>query len=273
MGCYRNTENKLKLKQAIQSLGETESIGIAKQIAISEGVDWADGACFVFSVIVNDLDRVPGNIGAKADNEQDVIRKWLLKYKGGYEGRASQRISKPLGTVADPIISDIIGARLPGLKNSNLADIAYAHRLGMSAENILGLVLEEYLNEGLKDNAWHCAWGETVKSVDFVSEYGGLLQIKNRSNSENSSSSSVREGTIIQKWYRIEADRIEYRWDELNEICNTDYFSEESFVTFAQKTLESNPGCLAIEETNPWKKRNVYIIEMLQAVREAFRTR
>jgi len=61
------------------------------------------------------------------------------------------------------------------------------------------------LADNLIAYGWHCAWGETIRSVDFCSEDGQLLQIKNRSNSENSSSSRVREGTNIIKWFRVNA--------------------------------------------------------------------
>ncbi len=122
----------------------------------------------------------------------------------------------------------------------------------MSAENILGEILEEYISESLLGTGWHCAWGETVKSVDFVHEDGRLLQIKNRSNSENSSSSSVRAGTEIEKWYRIKADRIEYMWDALNRICGTDHLSESSFENFVIKCVSNNPDCMSVEEDNTW---------------------
>lgn len=243
----------MKLKAAIQNLGVDSAIGIAKDIALREGIDWEGGAKFVFSVIANDLERVPGNIGGKNDSEHVVIKKWLLKYQGGYSGRASQRISNPPGTVADPIIEKIIGSRLDNLNEEDLEKITYAHRLGMSAENILGLILEEFLSENLIGYGWHCAWGETVKSVDFVHENGSLLQIKNRSNSENSSSSAVRDGTEIEKWYRIKADRVEYMWPQLNQICGTTNLSEDKFVEFVHRTLTANPACLAVEIENPWK--------------------
>ena len=217
------------LKKAIEIIGAEEAIRLAEQLANEENINWNDGAYFVFSVIANDIERVPGNIGGNNDNESAVIRKWLKKFQGGYAGRASQRISNPPGTVADPIIEKIIGARLTNLTEEELEKITFAHRLGMSAENILGLILEEYLSENLKEYGWHCAWGETVKSVDFVNENGNLLQIKNRSNSENSSSSAVRHGTEIEKWFRIKSDRIEYMWEKLNEICGTNHLSEGNY--------------------------------------------
>lgn len=243
----------MKLKKAIECLGSNSAIEIAKEIAKNEDIYWEDSVKFVFSVIANDLERVPGNIGGKNDNERDVIKKWILKYQGGFNSRASKRTSNPPGTIADPIIEKIIGSRLNGLNTDDLNKITFAHRLGMSAENILGLILEEYLSEKLKDKGWHCAWGETVKSVDFVNEDGSLLQIKNRSNSENSSSGAVRDGTKIQKWYRVKADRVEYMWLQLNDICGTDNLSEDGFVAFAKSTIRSNPDCLAVESDNPWK--------------------
>lgn len=243
----------MKLRDAIEELGPKQAIERVQGIAKDLGVEWADGVRFVFNVIANDLERVPGNIGGKNDDESTAIRKWVLKYIGGKNGCASNRISNLPGTVADPIIEEIIGARLANLKQEDLEKITYAHRLGMSAENILGLMLEEYLATNLSAYGWHCAWGETVKSVDFVNEDGSLLQIKNRSNSENSSSSTVRHGTKIDKWYRIKADRVEYMWDSLNEICGTDHLSEDTFVKFARTTIASNPACLAIEPINPWK--------------------
>lgn len=243
----------MKLRNAIEVLGPQKAIALAQSISKDLGVEWVDGVCFVFYVIANDLERVPGNIGGKNDDESTAIRKWVLKYIAGRYSCASNRISNLPGTIADPIIEEIIGARLVNLKQEDLEKIIYAHRLGMSAENILGLMLEEYLATNLSAYGWHCAWGETVKSVDFVHEDGSLLQIKNRSNSENSSSSTVRHGTKIDKWYRIKADRVEYMWDSLNEICGTDHLSEGAFVDFARATIASNPECLAVEPINPWR--------------------
>lgn len=243
----------MKLKDAIQILGEKPASALAQQQANELGLDWNGSVKFIFKIVANDPDRVPGNIGGGNDDERSAIQKWLQKYQTGMEGRASKRISNPPGTIADPIIEEIIGARLTGLTKADLNKVTYAHRLGMSAENILGLMLEEYLSINLQKHGWHCAWGETVRSVDFVNEDGSLLQIKNRSNSENSSSSAVRNGTEIEKWYRIRADRIEYMWASLNKICGTKHLSEDAFVDFVKSTIKKNPSCLAVEKENPWQ--------------------
>jgi len=242
----------MKLKDALNNMDYGDACDFAKGIAVSEGFVWDDAIQAVFSAIARDHERAPGNIGGRNDSESDTVLKWIQKYYSGKENRASLRASNLPGTVADPAIEGIIGARLSNLSQNDLSKITYAHRLAMSAENILGLLLEEYLAENLLDAGWFCAWGETVKSVDFVHKDGSLLQIKNRSNSENSSSSAIRSNTSIKKWYRIEAVRIQYRWDALNSMCNVSHLSEQNFMEFVTKTLKDNPQCLAVEPENQW---------------------
>lgn len=198
--------------------------------------------------------RNPGlSPSIKASTPDMVAKAWLRKYNDSYNNRISVRISKPPGTVADPIVSTIIHARLTGLSIDHLEQIKYAHRLSMSAENIQGLLLEEFLAEQLADYGWHCCWGESIRHVDFCNIDGSLLQVKNRSNSENSSSSRVRINQPIEKWFRVDANSGVYRWSYFNERYATDHFSEENFVAFVQQTLGQNLGSLAVEEDNPWQ--------------------
>ncbi len=189
----------------------------------------------------------------KADTSKMLANAWLKKYKRGHGNRISRRISQPPGTVADPIISIIINARLTGLTTEHLEQIKYAHRLSMSAENIQGLLLEEFLAVQLADYGWCCCWGESVRHVDFCHLDGSLLQVKNRSNSENSSSSRVRINQPIEKWYRVDARTGSYRWSYFNDKYDTDRFSEENFSAFVQQVLMGNPDALAIEADNPWQ--------------------
>jgi SinI restriction endonuclease len=205
-------------------------------------------------VILRACYRKPGlSPDIKADTSEILAEKWIRKYQGGYEGRISQRISNSPGTVADPIIETIIGARLVGLTKEHLEQIKFAHRLSMSAENILGLLLEEFLAEQLADYGWFCGWGEVIRHVDFCHRDGALLQVKNRSNSENSSSSRVRINQPIEKWYRVKAKTGQTQWSYFNQKHDTDRFSEEHFVGFIQALLFKHPGALGIEADNPWE--------------------
>lgn len=189
----------------------------------------------------------------KAKTPQILADVWLKKYNDSYENRISRRISKLPGTVADPIVSIIINARLTGLTAEHLEQIKYAHRLSMSAENIQGLLLEEFLAEQLAGYGWYHCWGGSVRHVDFCNVDGSLLQVKNRSNSENSSSSRVRINQPIDKWHRVDARTGSYRWSYFNDKYDTDCFSEENFVAFVQRVLLGNPHALAVESDNSWQ--------------------
>ena len=189
----------------------------------------------------------------KGETPEILALSWLNKYRNSHENRISKRISKPLRTVADPIINTIIDSRLKGLKAKHLEQIKYAHRLSMSAENILGLLLEEFLAEKLANYGWYCCWGEVIRHVDFCNVDGSLLQVKNRSNSENSSSSRVRINKPIEKWHRVNARTGQYQWSYFNKKYSTNSFSENNFILFVQNVLTANPDALAVEIENPWQ--------------------
>lgn len=254
----------MRLNEAIESIG----LGVAEKLALKAAIyyklDWNEGLKYVFHAIIKNRELVP-KIGGKNDNEETVIKKWVEKYSEGFKNRISKRISRLPGTISDPIIDVIIGQGLylkamESQRKEKLEKIKFAHRLSMSAENILGLLLEEYLAERLVKFGYYCAWGETIKKVDFCSAKGDLLQIKNRSNSENSSSSAVREGTTIKKWFRVNAVTGKYCWDELNKQFNTNIFNENEFKDFTIATLKKNPKALAIEPENPWFIESLLIV-------------
>lgn len=206
----------------------------------------------------------------EAETEEELVKKWLEKYKKGYENRISQRkksrenqISQPkkskksdIPTRPDPMIEKIISARLDNLKKDDLKRIIDAHRLAMSAENVLGRLLEEFLAEKLLNYGWYYCWGECILHVDFCKDDGSLLQVKNRSNSENSSSSKVRINKPIDKWYRIDAKSGKTQWLKLKEKCGIEINSEEKFEdefrNFIEKTIRDNEDALYIEEGNLW---------------------
>lgn len=241
----------MKFNRVVEELGKKRIVALANIIAQENNLRWNKNIQVILTACCDNPNLAP-QLGGKDDDQKQAIAKWISKYWNAYNKRISIRISNPPGTVADPIIETIIGTKLPDLSSVELTKIIHAHRLSMSAENILGLFLEEYLHENLVDYGWYCAWGETIKSVDFCHEHGRLMQIKNRSNSENSSSSQVRVGTTIEKWHRVDARTGKYMWSDLNDKYSTDKFSEADFRRFVVLTIKNNPDALAIEAGNLW---------------------
>ena len=187
----------------------------------------------------------------KIIKENSVVQEsvFVHKFIRGFQNRASKRVSNPLATMPDPMIDHIIEARLPG---SDLETMRIGHRISMSAENILGSILEEYIHSKIVKFNWSCCWGNAIKAVDACSIEGKLLQIKNRSNSENSSSSAIRDGTNIIKWYRIDARTGKTNWDDLCSIIGKEkIFSEDDFKHFCIKLIKTNPAALSVESTTP----------------------
>jgi hypothetical protein len=167
------------------------------------------------------------------------------KFIKGYINRPSVRISNPVGTIPDPMIDVIISAKLP---DADLKTMRTGHRLSMSAENILGPMLEEYIHYKTLPYNWSCCWGNAIKAVDLCSSDGKLYQIKNRSNSENSSSSAIRDGTDIKKWFRIDARTGKTYWDDLSTIIGISHlFSEDEFGEFCKELIAMNPAALFVE--------------------------
>jgi len=207
-----------------------------------------------------DIPEISCIIEIKADEDvTEYVKKWTKKFSQGFLNRPSQKTGNQMGTKHDAILDEIISARI-GSTTEDLKAIKYAHRLSMSAENITGLLLEEYMADKLIDYNWHCCWGATMNKIDFCNENGRLLQIKNSSNTENSSSKTVREGTVIEHWFRRLAKKGTTNWDALNDLINitkeSDKLSEDSFMFFVRNTVSNNPGLLFIESDNPWYATN-----------------
>lgn len=191
------------------------------------------------------------------ESEGDILiflEKWTEKFIKGWENRASQRTSNPTGTHHDPILDEIISARLPDA-TYDIDVIRFGHRLSMGAENITGSLLEEFIAINILQCGWHACWGETMRSIDFCHENGDLLQIKNSDNSENSSSKTVRDGTEIKHWFRRYSKTGATNWPVLNELVGIEVnkqLTEEAFREFVKKVISSNPGSIYLEEDSPW---------------------
>lgn len=171
----------------------------------------------------------------------DVDDEYLLYYiKRYYNERERAIVMQPVGTQPDPVVDEVLKA-FERVAPEDLERISKDHRTSMQAENIVGKLLERYVATVLEPKGWVWCAGETVRSVDFMTNEGTpglrLLQIKNRSNSENSASASVRAGTRIEKWFRISSMTGQTYWRLLPE--NQDgTCSEEGFYEFVKKEGE-----------------------------------
>lgn len=144
-------------------------------------------------------------------------------------------------TVPDEIVS-VIMQEFYGYSQQDSQRIQIEHQQSMCAENCVGNLLERYLNSVLKNYNWYWCCGDFVQAIDFLSRSDSgewiALQIKNRDNSENSSSSAIRNNTTIQKWFRsfsknTKRGRSSFtNWENLPSLMQGYGLSEQNFREF-----------------------------------------
>lgn len=220
-----------------------------KYAKAAAGKEYTDEMGTVIAVASKDLRNLPDLGYAKVDiiPLQDYVTKWVDKYLKGYNSRPSVRTGNKSNTFSDPIVKLILQSRLPKINDDIANQVEGGHSLMMTIENLVGDLLEEYLSVKLKENGWCCCWGSTMDAVDFCKADGSLIQIKNSDNSENSSSSRVRAGTTIEKWFRRKSTKAEtFFWDGLNAMVNRKDLTETDFRKFVKDTIKKNPGCLHV---------------------------
>jgi hypothetical protein len=144
------------------------------------------------------------------------------------------------GTVPDEMVS-IVMQEAYGHTQEQCEQIKIEHQHSMCAENCVGALLERYLDSVLRAHNWHWCCGDFVKAIDFVSKTDDgkwlALQIKNRDNSENSSSSAIRSGTEIEKWFRSFSKTGKTNWNSLPKLMQGYNLSEQGFIDFVKSYL------------------------------------
>jgi uncharacterized protein CbrC (UPF0167 family) len=168
------------------------------------------------------------------------------RYFEGY--RRSDFPAKP-STVPDDVVT-VVMEHAYGYSKKDLESIKLEHQHAMCAENCVGNLLERYLDSKLRDSSWSWCCGEFVKAIDFLGRNEKnewiALQIKNRNNSENSSSSAIRDGTRIQKWFRsFSKDTIKGRpsftnWNNLPPLMLGYDLGEDEFKKFVIAYINAN---------------------------------
>lgn len=171
---------------------------------------------------------------------EDYIRIQALNF---YKSR-SPRFPKPPSTRPDEMVSVILEEYF-GLPKERIEQTKREHLLSMAAENIVGDLLERYLAKFMEPLGWIWCSGSMVKAVDFIKPSGSkdgnwiLLQVKNRDNSENSSSSAIRNGTDIRKWFRSFSKKEGSNWGNFPDETVKPLLSEEGFSIFVREYLSS----------------------------------
>lgn len=146
---------------------------------------------------------------------------------------------KPPDTVPDKMVSFIINKYF-NVPENELEKAVELHSLSMGAENLIGDILERYIASVVENHDWVWCSGSIVSAVDFVykKENGwAALQIKNRDNSENSSSASVRDNTDIKKWFRTFSKKAGDNWDNFPPIIDDVTLSEIGFRNYVADYL------------------------------------
>lgn len=175
---------------------------------------------------------------APAIGSELYIQKQAIAFASARKPRAKQ----PSRTVPDKMVSVVLQAFFD-TPAADLARIQREHLLSMGAENLIGDLLERYLASVMEPRGWIWCSGSMVRAVDFVRppEAAGqgwrLLQVKNRDNSENSSSSAIRSGTAIEKWFRTFSKKAGANWAAFPDATLRPHLSEEGFETFVRQYL------------------------------------
>jgi hypothetical protein len=168
------------------------------------------------------------------------IETYLRAFVHGYlKARAKQALFSEPKTTPDSAL-DLLMERFGNVAHSSLRKASRLHRLSMAAENMLGHLLEAYLAGILESRGWLWCCGNIVRAVDFYKPGIPiqLLQVKNRSNSENAASAAIR-GFIrdripvaITKWHRIRAKGGRTCWEELPGNEGKQIADERRFLEF-----------------------------------------
>jgi hypothetical protein len=195
----------------------------------------------VISFLAKNPDAASALRGSSAPKigSTDYIKKQAI----GFAESRKPKAPKPPETIPDEMVSIILEEYFQ-IEKAKLGHVKVEHQLSMGAENLVGELLERYLASVLENNGWIWCSGAMVRAVDFIkppttpTDDWRTLQVKNRDNSENSSSSAIRIGTTIEKWHRTFSKRTGTNWAAFPDTTLRTLLKEEDFVKFVKKYLQ-----------------------------------
>lgn len=190
------------------------------------------------------------------------LTRWVCKYVSAWETLPSERIAAPKGAATDYALIKMVAPHAGS--EDKAREWASFHNLFMSAENIGGNLLEEYIASRVEPYNWIWCRGEILTAVDFCNrDCTEFIQVKNKSNTENSSGKGFRVDHNAPSWFRMYAERkngeIVTRWPELVEIIRRgagcmsvkvpdDLLNEDDYLEFVESVSENNSRMITSEE-------------------------
>lgn len=249
-----------KIKITLESICNNSKLSIADIEEVFEKVkknienkDYAQKLQTMFYFAVkNDLTLFPqksviNSLDIPLVMVSDYLTNWCDSYINSREKLAINSPIKNYGEKDEALTKRV--ASVTGVDDDTLNKYIEGHFLFMSAENKNGAILEEYLAHVLEPHGWIWCAGSSFRAIDFcyLGEKPILLQVKNKYNTENSSSSAIRLGTKIQKWNRLNkpkkasgSDKPLPNWVNLQEIVQADKtlseeLSESEYLNYISK--------------------------------------
>jgi hypothetical protein len=200
--------------------------------------EYADRFATLMQFLVANAELLPKPRGKIVIGSEDHISRMAKAY---IQARETNTPKQP-ETVPDPLVSFILKSYFL-VDEARLENAKIEHQWAMAAENMVGDLLERYLAKILEPQGWVWCAGSVAKAVDFIKPLDGeqwiALQVKNRDNSENSSSSAIRVGTEIAKWFRTFSRTGKTNWEAFPDINSRDLLSENGFHDFVKAYLDN----------------------------------
>jgi len=196
-----------------------------------------------YATMIQFLSDNPSAASAVRGNSNIVIgsEEYIRRQAENLIKSREPRAPSPPSTVPDEMVSFIINKYFE-VPEEELERAVELHNLSMGAENLIGDILERYIASVVEEHGWVWCCGAMVKAVDFIFQKPDgkwlALQVKNRDNSENSSSSAIRKGTEIEKWFRTFSKKKGDNWENFPKIVESP-LSEKGFRNFVEKYLLS----------------------------------
>lgn len=253
-------DTDLKVK-GDKDVGRIKTISDFKDISDDELWAYFSSACikqkanenikYIFNIAMMDKSLFPRFLLITGASYKDYIDRWIKAYIDADNNPPSKRVASPKRSCSDPAVKSVVKIAT-GASDDEAQKQESHHNLFMSSENIQGQLLEEYISISVSEHGWFWCKGNTLRSVDFCTKGGEiLLQVKNKFNSENSSSSDIRHGTSIEKWYRLGEHKVGgvmmpvYKWEVLNRVIRKASgkkceMSEEKYIKFLEGIVSKN---------------------------------